>query len=149
MAGGTPLTDEDRWPWLDRLGEVIEEAVSDKGRVVLVDFGLAFDPELSGLTTTGGMIGTWSTTTMSKPRTTLHGSRNAPEERHPLRLREHDSDLDGRASTMIELPITAGPLWRRVIEEPRRLDENRAMVMAILELPLVGARGWPFMYERV
>ena len=35
MAGGTPLTDEDRWPWLDRLGEVIEEAVSDKGRVVL------------------------------------------------------------------------------------------------------------------
>lgn len=35
MAGGTPLTDEDRWPWLDRLGEVIEEAVAREGRVVL------------------------------------------------------------------------------------------------------------------
>ena len=81
--------------------------------------------------------------------TTLHGSRTEPEERHPLRVREHDSDLDGRPSVMIELPITAGPLWRRVIEEPRRLDEHRALVMAILELPLVGARGWPFMYERV
>jgi serine/threonine protein kinase len=31
---------------------------TNKGRVVLVDFGLAFDPELSGLTATGGMIGT-------------------------------------------------------------------------------------------
>ena len=35
MSAGTPLTDEDRWPWLDRLGQVIEESVADKGRVVL------------------------------------------------------------------------------------------------------------------
>ncbi len=80
---------------------------------------------------------------------TLHGSRSQPDETHPLRVREHNSDLDGRSSIMIELPITAGPLWRRVIEEPRKLDEQRALVMAILELPLVGAQGWPFLYERV
>ncbi|MEM7061230.1 MAG: gluconokinase [Pseudomonadota bacterium] len=35
MAGGTPLTDDDRWPWLDRLGEVVEDAVAREGRVVL------------------------------------------------------------------------------------------------------------------
>ncbi|MEM0989181.1 MAG: gluconokinase [Pseudomonadota bacterium] len=35
MSEGIPLTDDDRWPWLDRLGEVIEEAVADRGRVVL------------------------------------------------------------------------------------------------------------------
>ena len=35
MSAGTPLTDHDRWPWLDRLGQVIEESVADKGRVVL------------------------------------------------------------------------------------------------------------------
>jgi carbohydrate kinase (thermoresistant glucokinase family) len=23
MAGGTPLTDEDRWPWLDRVGDAL------------------------------------------------------------------------------------------------------------------------------
>ena len=26
MAGGTPLTDEDRWPWLDRVGAALAEA---------------------------------------------------------------------------------------------------------------------------
>ena len=35
MSSGTPLTDEDRWPWLDRLGEAVEEAVARKGMVVL------------------------------------------------------------------------------------------------------------------
>jgi len=25
MAGGTPLTDEDRWPWLDRVGAALAE----------------------------------------------------------------------------------------------------------------------------
>ena len=35
MASGTPLTDEDRWPWLDRLSEVIEQSVADRGGVVL------------------------------------------------------------------------------------------------------------------
>jgi carbohydrate kinase (thermoresistant glucokinase family) len=25
MAGGTPLSDEDRWPWLDRVGEALAE----------------------------------------------------------------------------------------------------------------------------
>jgi len=35
MSAGTPLTDEDRWPWLDRLGAAAAEAVSEKGRVVL------------------------------------------------------------------------------------------------------------------
>jgi gluconokinase len=35
MASGTPLTDDDRWPWLDRLGEVIEQSVAERGSVVL------------------------------------------------------------------------------------------------------------------
>lgn len=35
MASGTPLTDDDRWPWLDRLGTVIEQAVADRQRAVL------------------------------------------------------------------------------------------------------------------
>ncbi|MEL7469392.1 MAG: gluconokinase [Pseudomonadota bacterium] len=35
MSAGTPLTDHDRWPWLDRLGIVIEDAVARQGRVVL------------------------------------------------------------------------------------------------------------------
>ncbi|MEM7746398.1 MAG: gluconokinase [Paracoccaceae bacterium] len=34
MSAGTPLSDDDRWPWLDRLGVVIEDAVR-QGRVVL------------------------------------------------------------------------------------------------------------------
>ena len=28
MSGGTPLSDEDRWPWLDRVGEVLDTAPS-------------------------------------------------------------------------------------------------------------------------
>lgn len=35
MARGDPLTDDDRWPWLDRLGAAIEEAVASEGCVVL------------------------------------------------------------------------------------------------------------------
>ena len=35
MSSGQPLNDEDRWPWLDRLGEVMEQAVEDHGGVVL------------------------------------------------------------------------------------------------------------------
>jgi carbohydrate kinase (thermoresistant glucokinase family) len=31
MASGTPLTDEDRWPWLERLNSILRE----KGKVVL------------------------------------------------------------------------------------------------------------------
>lgn len=96
-----------------------------------------------------GVDGWWGCRFEAGSGTTLHGSRTSPEEVHPLRLREHDSDMDGRPSLMIELPITAGALWRRVTEEPRTLDEKRALVMAIIELPLVGARGWPFLYERV
>ncbi len=35
MSAGEALTDDDRWPWLDRLGEVVEQAVARQGRVVL------------------------------------------------------------------------------------------------------------------
>ncbi|MEM1345031.1 MAG: gluconokinase [Pseudomonadota bacterium] len=35
MASGTPLTDDDRWPWLDRLGIAMEEAVGRKGSAVV------------------------------------------------------------------------------------------------------------------
>lgn len=35
MSAGAPLTDDDRWPWLDRLGVVVEEAVAREGGVVL------------------------------------------------------------------------------------------------------------------
>jgi len=35
MAGGVPLTDEDRWPWLDKIGDHIEaERVAGRGVVV-------------------------------------------------------------------------------------------------------------------
>ncbi len=35
MASGKPLTDDDRWPWLDRLGDVFEKSVAEQDRVVL------------------------------------------------------------------------------------------------------------------
>jgi len=35
MRAGQPLTDEDRWPWLDRLGAAAVASVSEKGRVVV------------------------------------------------------------------------------------------------------------------
>ncbi len=34
MRGGAPLTDDDRWPWLDRLGHALEAEVADHGCVV-------------------------------------------------------------------------------------------------------------------
>lgn len=34
MRGGSALTDEDRWPWLDRLGAAAAEAVATHGVVV-------------------------------------------------------------------------------------------------------------------
>lgn len=34
MAAGIPLTDEDRWPWLDRLGQAIDATVAAEGLVV-------------------------------------------------------------------------------------------------------------------
>jgi len=35
MRGGRPLTDEDRWPWLDRLREQIEQLLSAGENAVL------------------------------------------------------------------------------------------------------------------
>lgn len=35
MSSGIPLTDADRWPWLDRLGVEVEAAVAARGSVVL------------------------------------------------------------------------------------------------------------------
>ncbi len=35
MAGGVPLADEDRWPWLDRLNRELREAAGRGERVVL------------------------------------------------------------------------------------------------------------------
>lgn len=34
MRSGQPLTDEDRWPWLDRLGRAIDAAVAERGITV-------------------------------------------------------------------------------------------------------------------
>ncbi|WP_435876831.1 gluconokinase [Sphingomonas quercus] len=34
MRSGQPLVDEDRWPWLDRLGETIGAAISAEGAAV-------------------------------------------------------------------------------------------------------------------
>ncbi|HVY79347.1 MAG TPA: gluconokinase [Steroidobacteraceae bacterium] len=34
MRAGIPLTDEDRWPWLDRLGRAIAAAVAERGVAV-------------------------------------------------------------------------------------------------------------------
>ncbi|OLP55754.1 gluconokinase [Rhizobium rhizosphaerae] len=35
MAAGTPLTDEDRWPWLDRIGAEIHKAQRDGAAVIV------------------------------------------------------------------------------------------------------------------
>jgi len=35
MAAGKPLTDDDRWPWLDRVGEVLAGGLEDGGGVVV------------------------------------------------------------------------------------------------------------------
>lgn len=35
MSSGVPLTDDDRWPWLDRLGAILERSVRTDGRAVL------------------------------------------------------------------------------------------------------------------
>ena len=34
MQAGHPLTDEDRWPWLDRLGAALGDAARERGRAV-------------------------------------------------------------------------------------------------------------------
>ena len=34
MRAGRPLTDEDRWPWLDRLGLAIKDALASEGQAV-------------------------------------------------------------------------------------------------------------------
>lgn len=35
MATGTPLTDDDRWPWLERIGEMMQEC-DDAGRNAVI-----------------------------------------------------------------------------------------------------------------
>lgn len=35
MAGGAPLTDDDRWPWLDRLNALLREAEATRNSAVL------------------------------------------------------------------------------------------------------------------
>jgi len=35
MRGGEPLTDEDRWPWLDRLGQAAVRSIADGGAAVV------------------------------------------------------------------------------------------------------------------
>ena len=35
MRGGQPLNDEDRWPWLDRLGYAAARSMADRGAVVI------------------------------------------------------------------------------------------------------------------
>lgn len=35
MQKGVPLTDEDRWPWLDRIGQAMDQAIN-KDRIVVV-----------------------------------------------------------------------------------------------------------------
>ena len=34
MSAGIPLTDDDRWPWLDSLGKALHEAAAPKGVAV-------------------------------------------------------------------------------------------------------------------
>lgn len=34
MRAGQPLVDDDRWPWLDRLGAAIDQTLATQGRVV-------------------------------------------------------------------------------------------------------------------
>jgi carbohydrate kinase (thermoresistant glucokinase family) len=40
MAGGTPLTDDDRWPWLDRTVDALRKATAASGNAVLASTAL-------------------------------------------------------------------------------------------------------------
>ncbi|EQB15389.1 hypothetical protein L284_12180 [Novosphingobium lindaniclasticum LE124] len=42
MRAGRPLTDEDRWPWLDRLGAAADQAVEDRGQAIVACSALRF-----------------------------------------------------------------------------------------------------------
>ncbi len=35
MASGTPLTDEDRWPWLDRIAQVMKDHIGRGERIIV------------------------------------------------------------------------------------------------------------------
>lgn len=50
MHAGTPLTDEDRWPWLQALRDVIEQALADQAGAVVTCSALkrAYRDVLSG-----------------------------------------------------------------------------------------------------
>ena len=41
MRAGTPLTDADRWPWLDALAALIQKAAAGQGQIVLACSALA------------------------------------------------------------------------------------------------------------
>ena len=43
MAAGTPLTDEDRWPWLDRIASALRTIESSDGNAVLACSALKED----------------------------------------------------------------------------------------------------------
>jgi gluconokinase len=34
MRSGIPLTDDDRWPWLDRIGKAVSDSIASEGMVV-------------------------------------------------------------------------------------------------------------------
>jgi gluconokinase len=42
MRAGRPLTDEDRWPWLDRLGAAADQAVEERGQAIVACSALRF-----------------------------------------------------------------------------------------------------------
>jgi gluconokinase len=56
MRSGHPLTDEDRWPWLDRLGHALADAARQHGRAVAACSALKRAYRERLLAATGGTV---------------------------------------------------------------------------------------------
>ena len=122
MAGGTPLTDEDRWPWLDRLGEVIEEAVAAKGRVVLACSALrrVYRDRLTAACSRAPLF-----IHLSGGRDLIHG-RMAARREHYMRVALLDSQIatlepieDGENAIVTTIDAPAEQVVARIL---RQLD---------------------------
>ena len=59
MSAGHPLTDEDRWPWLNAIADEIERVCKARGHVVVADQVVAGEPHdpAVGMVFEDGMLG--------------------------------------------------------------------------------------------
>lgn len=118
MAGGTPLTDEDRWPWLDRLGVVVEDAVTREGRAVLACSALRrmYRDRLTSACAEPPLL-----IHLSGGRELIHG-RMAARREHYMPVGLLDSQIqtlepieDGEHAVVIDIDAPAETLVKRIL----------------------------------